>query len=461
MTSPLINSLRAKDSYTVNGAITNSTSLSNSLDLFFLAGACRKESKENIESKLMASFVENKELTLKCIFWAGDIRGGAGERRFFKLALNWLNDNYPEYLVSNLENIPQYSRWDVLFDIDNDDIVKFIASELKKGNTLLTKWLPRKKQKGNISSKIRSFLKITPKQYRKMLVDNSNTVENKMCNKEFNNIEYKTVPSVAMKRYTKAFYKNDKERFDKFIEDVKSGKEKINAGAIFPHEIIKDAISNRNSLNDANMAQWNALPNYLQGTKNSILPVCDVSASMNGLPMEISIALGLYISERNEGIFKDAFMTFESNPKMEYLKGDIKQRLYQLKNASWGGSTNIQATFDLILRRAKEENISEEYMPKTLLIISDMEFNACSTGKTNFEDIKLKYSESGYNMPNIVFWNVNGRAGNIPVKVNDEGVALISGASPSIIKSVLQGDISPEKIMLKTLNNERYNSIKF
>lgn len=461
MTSPLIKSLKTKDSYTKNGAITNSTSLSSVLDLFFLAGACRNESEQNIESKLMASFIENKELTLKCIFWAGDIRGGAGERRFFKLALNWLNNNYPEYLISNLENVPEYSRWDVIFDIKNEDIVKFIASELKKGNTLLAKWLPRKKQKGNISSKIRSILKITPKQYRKILVNNSNTVENKMCKKEFGNIEYKTVPSVAMKRYTKAFYKNDKERFDKYIEDVKCGKEKINAGAIFPHEIIKDAINSRVNLNEANVAQWNSLPNYLKGTKNSILPVCDVSGSMYGLPMEISVALGLYISERNEGIFKDAFMTFESNPKMEYLKGDINQRLYQLKNASWGGSTNIQATFDLILKRAKEENISKEYMPEVMLIISDMEFNECSRGKTNFEDIKLKYSESGYNMPSLVFWNVNGRVENIPVKINDEGVALISGVSPSIIKSVLHGDISPEKIMLKTLNNERYNNIKF
>ena len=486
-----------KDTYTNNGAVTNSTSHNYCVDLFFLAGACRKESVENIEKTLTKSYVEDRLKTLKIIFWAGDIRQGAGERRFFKLALNWLSKNYPNDIQNNLQLIPEFSRWDVIFELamENQVLFSFILTTLSNpqatGYGLLCKWLPRKvkatdkkktfeqdgdccsvtisKRKrvlyGGIAGKLMAAMKLTPKQYRKLLVGGSKTVEQKMCAKKWNEIEHSHVPSVAMNKYNKAWYRNDKERFEKYLEDVKSGKSKINASAIFPHDIISNALDlngwslTLKGLNTAQITQWNALPNWLGDSVNSLIPVCDTSGSMYGLPIKICLALGLYISERNQGPFKDAFITFSENPKMQFLSGDINQRLSQLAHADWGGSTNLVGVFQLILQRAIIENLSPEMMPKTILIISDMEFNYCGR-LTNYETIKKAYETAGYQCPQIAFWNVNGRVGNVPVTINEQGVALISGASPSIMKAVLTNQLSPVKIMDATIETERYSQIK-
>lgn len=498
-----------KDTLTANGAVTNSTSHNYNVDLFFLAGACRNESVENIENILVKSYNQDRLKTLKIIFWAGDIRQGAGERRFFKTALNWLSKKHPEDIQNNLKWIPEFSRWDVIFDLamENEVLFSFILTNLANPNSstygLLCKWLPRKnyardvykhssdetytqKDKfgnsvkcysssssrsvkkrslyGGLAGKLMKALNMTPKQYRKMLVEGTKVVEQQMCAKKWNEIDYSKVPSVAMNKYNKAWYRNDQERFEQYLQSVKKGESKINASAIFPHDIVKDAVRNHwhsVGLNDAQIVQWNNLPNWLDGKENSIIPVCDVSGSMtcnNGIPMAMSVGLGLYISERNVGPFKDAFITFSDNPEMQYLSGDINERLHQLVNADWGGSTNLVGVFELILRKAIDTNLPQEQMPKTILVISDMEFNCCGH-LTNYETIKKAYKVSGYDCPNVVFWNVNGRSKNVPVTVNDKGVALISGASPSIIKSVLTDNISPIKIMDSTIESERYSVI--
>ena len=486
-----------KDSYTKNGAVTNSTSHNFCVDLFFLAGACRNEDVKAIENVITKAYAQDRLKTLKIIFWASDIRQGAGERRFFKVALNWLNKNHPEDIQNNISLIPEFSRWDVIFDLANENqlVFSYILSVLTNPEhpqrALLCKWLPRKskvtdksketKKRGKVetttvtrksrilynglASKLIKALKVTPKEYRKALVEGCKTVEQQMCSKKWNEIEYSKVPSVAINKYNKAWYRNDKERFEKYIEDVKAGKSKINASAIFPHDIIKDALYTTGwsmsikGLNDAQIAQWNALPNWLGDSVNSLIPVCDTSGSMYGLPIQICLALGLYISERNQGPFKDAFITFSQNPKMQILKGDINQRLSQLVHAEWGQNTNLTGVFELILRKAKEVNLSEEMMPKTILVISDMEFDCCGN-LTNYEMIKKAYNVSGYQCPQIAFWNVNGRAGNVPVTVNKQGVALISGASPSVIKAVLTNQLNPVNIMDSIIETERYSVIQ-
>ena len=486
-----------KDSYTKNGAVTNSTSHNFCVDLFFLAGACRNEDVKAIENVITKAYAQDRLKTLKIIFWASDIRQGAGERRFFKVALNWLNKNHPEDIQNNISLIPEFSRWDVIFDLANENqlVFSYILSVLTNPEhpqrALLCKWLPRKskvtdksketKKRGNVetttvtrksrilynglASKLIKALKVTPKEYRKALVEGCKTVEQQMCSKKWNEIEYSKVPSVAINKYNKAWYRNDKERFEKYIEDVKAGKSKINASAIFPHDIIKDALYTTGwsmsikGLNNAQIAQWNALPNWLGDSVNSLIPVCDTSGSMYGLPIQICLALGLYISERNQGPFKDAFITFSQNPKMQILKGDINQRLSQLVHADWGQNTNLTGVFELILRKAKEVNLSEEMMPKTILVISDMEFDCCGN-LINYEMIKKAYNVSGYQCPQIAFWNVNGRAGNVPVTVNKQGVALISGASPSVIKAVLTNQLNPVNIMDSIIETERYSVIQ-
>jgi len=501
--STFIEALTEKDALTKNGAITNSTSHNFNLDLFFLAGACRNEKEKQIEKLLIKSYDQDRLKTLKIIFWAGDIRQGAGERRFFKLALNWLNKNHPNDIQDNINLIPEFSRWDVLFDLamENEFIFSYILKSLvEKDNNfgLLCKWLPRKtivtdKKKSTknyngkevitvektkrllhkgIAKKIQQRLNINEKVYRKMLVQGTQVVEQQMCAKKWNEINYSEVPSVAMNKYNKAWYRNDKERFEKYLEDVKQGKSKMNASVIFPSDIVKSVLTKDSynwdeaELNEAQIVQWNSLPNYLENAEfNSFIPVCDTSGSMYGNPIAVSVGLGLYLSERNIGPFKDAFITFSENPQLQYLKGNINERLKQLVTSSWGCNTNLIKVFELILKKAQEANLSQNEMPKNILVISDMEFDEATSyygtkfNKTNYEVIKQAYQTLGYNCPNIIFWNVNGRVGNVPITINNNGVALISGSSPNIINSVLTNDINPINVMNKIIESERYSVV--
>lgn len=456
--SKLVNASRTKNARTANNAITHSTSLSNCVDMFFIAGASRKMSESDIITMFEGARSEDKQLAYKILFWARDIRGGAGERRFFRVIFNHVLRHYTEEFRKLFKFVPEYGRWDDLFF--NLAIVQqcseFLKENLDKKDRLLAKWLPRK---GQIAVMLRDYWGMSPKQYRKTISTLSETVEQLMCEKQWKDIEYDHVPSVAMNKYRKAFFRNDENRFRKYLGEVEQGTKKINASAIFPHTLFQ-AFERGEDLQSINL-QWEALPNYMEGSNERILPVCDVSASMIGTPMDVSVSLGVYISERNEGLFKDAFITFSSNPQMQYLKGDACNRFYQLRKADWQMSTNLQAVFDLILIKGIQNKLPETEMPTKILIISDMEFN-CATGNfTNLEAIKIKYANAGYIMPQIVFWNVNGRMGNSPATVNDQGIGLVSGFSPSVLKGVLKGNVTnPEYLMMEIIGTQRYDPIE-
>lgn len=461
--SKLITGFQVKGSLTKNLAVTHTTSLSNVVDMFFLAGGSRQMSKQDIITVWNRAFTEAKELSLKCLFWARDIRGGAGERRFFRIIWDHIRNTESAQVVHDLEPlIPEYGRWDDIWAglpaLDKSTALWFHKQLTEEKDGLLAKWLPRK---GKIFSTMARHLEMTPKELRKLLVELSNTVEQKMCAKEFDGINYAHVPSVAMNRYRKAFLRNDESRFNGYIDDVKSGKETIKAGAIFPHDIAMKCLDRgvQHDEKEAIVAQWNALPNYMEGSDERILPVCDVSGSMWGLPITVSVGLGVYISERNEGLFQDAFITFSGNPEMVYLKGDLFQRMHSLNTASWGFNTNIYATFRVLLDKAMQNALPEEEMPTKILILSDMEFDDCGIN-TNLEEIRRLYEHAGYKMPQLVFWNLNGRIGNSPALFDDQGIALVSGFSPAILKNILSGVIStPERFVLDVLNSERYAPI--
>jgi len=242
------------------------------------------------------------------------------------------------------------------------------------------------------------------------------------------------------------------------------GKEKMNASVLFPSDLV-NKITNINwgEEDDAKAydAMWKSLPNFMEGCTERILPVCDVSGSMMGTPMEVSIGLGLYISERNEGPFKDLVLTFSESPQFHMIHGTtLSQRVVSLRQADWGMNTDLTKTFTVLLKRAVDGNVAQEDMPTKLLIISDMEFDQAAGKYTNFDAIKGLYEACGYEMPGIIFWNVNGRLGNVPVKANTNNTALVSGFSPSIIRSILGGDeLSPLAVMMKTINVDRYKCI--
>ncbi len=454
----LVNVTRQHDSKTLNNAVTHSTSLNNVLDMFFLAGASRTMSVQDIIMLFVKAATEDLHLAIKCLFWARDCRGGAGEKRFFREIMTYLKKNDPELFGWVLIYIPVYGSWKDVFllcDPDNDNLDWIMRALTERDDNLCAKWFPRR---GKWFIAMHKFMKLSPKEFRKLIVGMTRVVETQMCAKQFDKIEFSKIPSKAFHIYKKAFERQDGERFTKFIEDVTKGKQTLNSGQLFPYELYQSYMHGDN--HQVIDGQWSNLPDYVGN--GSFLPVCDVSGSMNGLPMEISVSLGVYLSERNKSIFKDAFITFSGNPTMEYLQGTATQRFLQLRRAEWGMNTNLQAVFRLVLDKARGANLKQEDMPGTIIIISDMEFDEANRGTTNFESMQDLYSQSGYELPKLVFWNVNGRIGNVPVSANQTNVGLVSGASPSIVKSVLSGsDFTPVGIMKDTLNSERYKDVTF
>jgi len=474
----LTEALKMKSTTTENGMTTNTTSLNYNVDLFFKAGAMRNADENSIISLVSKAWVEEPTTCLRILFWARDIRGGAGERRFFKIAIKYLADKDPQGMADILALIPEFGRWDDLLifeDTHSEDFaLSMIDLALTEGNGLCAKWMPRK---GTFAVKLRNFMGLTPKGYRKKLVELTKVVETQMCANEWENINYEHVPSLAMSRYGKAFGKHTPDRFHGYIQSLQKGEAKINVGAVYPYDITKALFSN-----DVSEEQWKSLPNFLEGNTERILPLVDVSGSMgtscggNLTCMDVAISLGLYISERNEGPFKDHFITFSANPQLQHLTGTLKDRFNQMRYADWGMNTNLEAAYKLILNQAIKHNVPQDEMPTQILILSDMEFDSATNSgggwysneiKTDWnptaqEMVKKMFTDAGYELPNIIYWNIQSRGENVPVSFDEQGTALISGFSPSIMTSLLSGvSMTPVSIMMETIGKERYSRIKY
>ena len=461
-----VSSMFSNDSLTDNGAVTHSTAGNYCLDLFFVAGASRNMSEEDIIKAFIRAYREDELTAVKILFWARDARGGAGEKRFFQVIMRSILISFPDVYEQLAIHIPTFGYWKDIFTIETptENTLNWLSIQLKENANanLLAKWFPRK---GQWFVAMHKYLDIKPGQFRRMLTSMSNTVEQMMCANMWETIQYSKVPSVAGKMYSKSFNKHDGVRYGSYISDVMEGKQKMNASVLFPSDIVNKITAFRWDEDDNIMAydaMWKSLPNYMEGCKERILPVCDVSGSMQGTPMDVSIGLGLYISERNEGPFKDLVLTFSESPQFRLIQGNtLSERVVNLRQADWGMNTDLAKTFTVLLDRAVAGKVSQEDMPTKLLIISDMEFDQACGNRTNFDAIKDMYEQAGYELPGIIFWNVNGRLGNVPVKANTPNTALVSGFSPSIIRSILGGDeLSPLAVMLKTINVDRYSCIK-
>ena len=469
----LLAAMQTKDSHTENGMVTNSTSLNNCVDLFFQIGAMRGQDKTRLINAFTKAFGENPLTAIRLLFWARDIRGGAGERQIFKDIMTYLANNRSEVMRKNIALIPEFGRWDdvlVLFGTPLEkDALALIAKGLEDKNGLCAKWMPRpnvaSREAKRQANTLRKYLCLEPKAYRKLLVENSRTVEQLMCSNNWSAIEYSKLPSKAMSNLMKAFSKNDLTRFQAYLASLEKGEVKINAGAIFPYDVIKNMING--NVSGAN-SQWNALPNYMSETEERILPLVDVSGSMNTSVgdnpnlnvMTVAISLGLYLSERNIGPFKDAFVTFSESPQLITVNGSLSERYNQMKRSPWGGSTNLGACFNLILNKAVQGKVPASEMPTMFIIFSDMEFNQADShwNHTAQEMIESKFAKAGYEMPKIVYWNLASRGDkNKPVKFDKNGTCLVSGFSPSLLKSMLGGEeITPLSMMSKVIDSERY-----
>ena len=465
-----VNAIQNQEARTENGMKAHKSASNAIVDLFYNIGASRGK---DIVPAFVKAFVQDKELALRVALWARDVRSGAGERQLFRDILVYLEQNDPVSAVRLLNKVPELGRFDDLFVFKTKELkakaYTLLGDNLRANNGLAAKWTPRK---GEIAQEIREFFGLSPKQYRKNLVALTKVVESQMCAKDWDNINFSHVPSQAARIYKKAFARNTP-KFAEYVAKLVAGDKsvKVNAGAVYPYEVLKDVISfywpslDKTS-KDHIIAQWDALPNYV-GDAN-ILPLVDVSGSMstaagsntNVSCLQVAVSLGLYLADKNRGHFNGTFLTFSSRPELITLKGDIVQKVEQMVKSSWEMGTDLHAAFNKILSVAVKNKVPQSDMPKMLLILSDMQFNACvSHDDSAMEMIERKYASAGYEMPQVVFWNLNSHD-NVPVKSDKSGAALVSGFSPSIMTSLLSADpkeFTPEGMMLKTIMAERYD----
>jgi len=480
--------------HTENGALTLRTTASYCLDLFATAGALRNADVKEIEDRFLRAFTEDADTAMKILFFARDVRGGLGERRFFRVILKWLAENEPATVRKNLAYVAEYGRYDDLLVLMGTqcerDAVALIKEQFFKdvGNltssesiSLLGKWLPSvnasSEQTVRLGKKIARALGLSDAEYRKLL----SALRAKICIIENNlrerdyTFDYEKQASKSLFKYRKAFIKNDKDRYISFLEAANSGKATLNASTLSPYELVDPYIEYtwgstsfmRNVSEEEKVtlnATWNSLPAF--NTHGNSIAVIDTSGSMyfnsRPYPGSVALSLGLYFAEHNDGYFKNHFIEFSDEPQLIEIKGEtFADKLRYVASFNKVATTNLEAVFDVILAAAVKNSVPQSELPEKIIIISDMEFNSCveGSGLTNFECAKEKFEKAGYSLPDVVFWNVASRNAQQPVKANEQGVALVSGCSPVLFSMVAEGTASPYAFMMQAIGGERYACI--
>lgn len=476
---------------TTNGCGAYNSTNSKVLDLFSSAGAMRNRYDDYIKTKFSLAYNEDPLLALKCLFFARDIREGLGERRVFRLSIDWLVANAPDVVKKNFSNFAEFGRFDDLIRlVDSEigvDVVHYISDILyndiqclvdNKNPSLLAKWMPSEntssKSSRELARKIIKIIGVTPKAYRKTIAklrQKIGIIENNLRERDYT-FDYSKQPSKAMMKYRSAFIRNDYERYKKYLDDVAKGKVKINTSTLCPVDIVTKCYNNNLCADSTSVKAldltWKNLVD--DTTDEDAIVVVDGSGSMytnqSPVPAYVAQALGLYFAERNKGRFKNHFITFSSSPKLVEIPSslNIVEKVKYISKFNDCSNTNIEKTFDLILDVAVKNNLPQNEIPKRMYIVSDMQFDrvfdfwGTSSYKTAFSNAKNKFKNAGYEIPEVVFWNVNDY-GNVPVTMNEEGVALVSGYSSKIFGMVTTNNLNPYQLMLDILNSERYNKI--
>lgn len=490
--------------YTENMAITHKSTKSDLLDMFAMGAAMRSRSDADIILMFRKALAENETYALKCLFYIRDIRGGQGERRFFRICMKDLAKNNTEIARRNLTHIPQYGRWDDLYVfVDTPleaDAFEFMKSQLAldvecKTPSLLAKWLKSEntssKESRILGNKTRIAFGMNHKQYRKTLAvlrERINVLERLMSENRWDEIEFDKIPSRAGMIYKNAFARHDLEREKSekgvvsYADFAKDKDTKVNAAVLNPVDIADQIFRKYNPTETERLMwdkYWSCLKDYYNGREENGIAVVDVSGSMSGQPMNAAVSMGAYIAERGKGPFANHFITFSGRPELVKFEGvDIYDKFNRARNADWAMNTNIEATLDLLLTTAINNKCSAEEIPTRLYIFSDMEFDSCVTtgpatidrywGRTGdyikftetntlFEATKKKWAQYGYELPNIIFWNLNARQENIPAI--GEGFSYVSGFSMNMIECILSGKDGYD-LMMEKLNTDRYSVIQ-
>lgn len=461
---------------TANGAVSHKSSLNKPLDLFSMGASCTIEQKEQL---ILEALTTDPIQTIKVVCYLRDCRGGQGNkdslRVLNKIVLTKLA-SYDEFMAGYyklLPYIPEIGSWKDVYQLYGKNqildalILEFVSQNVTT-NGLCAKWFPRQSQ---FHKDFAKFSEQSVGQVRRLVAANTKVVESAMCSGQWHTINYSHVPSVAFKKYTKAFKKNDSSRFEDFLNKAVSGEVKVNASVLYPHDLVsKLGISSYSRASATEIkavnAQWANLPNYMT-TPMNILPIIDVSGSMScGVPgttvaaLDIAVGLGLYFAEHNHGAYKDVWLNFSTKPSVQKLKGStISERISNMNMNDWSMSTNLQAVFDLVLQTSIAAPADT---PKVLLIVSDMEFNCCGS-MTNFDTAKAKFAAAGLELPLVIFWRVNVATSQQPVTMHSTGSMLINGYSPAIMKLICEmnqtelANITPYNMMLKAI--EKYNYV--
>ena len=491
---------------TANGAIAYKTSGSKLVDINFAIGELRSADEKTVIQKFRDAFEENPEFALKWLFWLRDVREGSGERKAFRTILVDLSKNGLSKFVDNM--VPYlgfYGRyddmWELLYTPSKNAVLRFTAKQLKedlanrkagKPISLLAKWCPSWATSSKISMQrariIAKYLKWNGSQYAHsmtVLRKYINICERFMSSNNWQAIDYEKVPSKAAKLYTKAFMKHDKNRYTAYLEGLKTGKAKVNASVLNPCEIVHKLYEStswyRNDRDTVTLmeAMWKNLPNRVQGEGDTIC-VLDTSGSMwstvdsktNMRCREVAESLAIYFAERCSGVFQDKIITFSHSPRYMDLTGcdSLESKLKYIQKYSEIADTNIEATFDLLLNTAVRGKLTQDELPKRVLILSDMGFNDASEytpNETLFQAINKKWNKAGYEMPTLVFWNILGESrwgyGSkaIPVSYKEDfPCLLVSGYNTASLNMVLKGQENPLEGILSVINSERYEPIK-
>ena len=480
---------------TENGATAYSTTGSAIVDLFSVIGAMRNgdSSMERVTGLVDAAYAEDPLLTMRMLFYARDIRGGLGEREVFRKAIYHCAKEHPDTVRMNLTLIPEYGRWDDLFSLIGtpveENMWSFIKLQLEedqeklaKGESvsLLAKWMPSAKTSSKDTMALARYacgkLGVSVYDYKRLIRDLRRAIhllEQDMTAKRWKEVDYEHIPSQAHMRHTAAFYRNDSERYREYLGAVSKGKAEVKTQTLFPYEIVERLNVSRygkefDGDNEAMEAMWRNLPDYV-GEGGDILVIADTSGSMTGRPMATSTSLAIYFAERNSGMFKDLYLTFSERPQPIKLdrNASLTDKYRQMLKGPWGCNTNLAIVFDMLLYVAKQTGARQEDLPRSLVVITDMEIDSCSDIRGTLWDTvvdtkRREFTEAGYDLPNIVFWNVASRHDTFLANKSYKGVQMVSGSSASVFRAVLGfiNGMTPLDAVRQVLSNERYSAVK-
>jgi len=471
---------------TENGAVALNTTGDARLDFFGVAGSLRTAQKERIERLFAEAWKADPLFATKIAFYARDVRGGLGERQTFRTLIRYMAKYHQEALRPNLDLIGVYGRYDDLYSLIGTPMEDEMWAAMKKqfeedrvnleqGNaiSLLAKWIKtadasseNTRKLGILTAQKLGYSVYEFKRLVRAMRKQIGVVEALMSAGRWDEIKYSAVPSRAMMIYRKAFMKHDAVRYGQFVNKAVKGEETIHSAALYPYDIVEKVAQFgwsgcRIKEDDVLEAQWRQLPDYVEKGTNALV-IADTSGSMHGRPIATSVGLAVYFAERNTGAYHNMFMSFSGTSRIQVLKGEtLAQKIGSINMDDWQNNTNLKAAFEHVLEIAVRNHVSADEMPKSLIVISDMEIDYCGDKDwTFYEQMARRFRDHGYQIPNIVFWNVDSRHDVFHADKKRTGVQLVSGMSASVFRQVMQCvGMNPVEAMEKVIGSDRYAAI--